>query len=143
MNKNKTTTSSDSENEESIRKDKAIFESVERMMHIDKIYRDAGITLDKMAKNMGIHRNTLSRVVNNCSGRNFSRYVNAFRIIEAIELLSRRAKKKIKMHAVWRSVGFASRTPFYNALKEISGLTIIEIRSGKKPEFPISPIVQG
>ena len=113
------------------------------MMRIDKIYRDTGITLDKMATNMGIHRNTQSRVVSNCSGGNFCRYVNAFRIIEAIELLSRKAKKKIKMHIIWSSVGFVSRTPFYIALKEISGLTTMEIRSGKKPEFPISPIVQG
>ena len=111
------------------RQERVIFCEVEKAMRKKKVYRNRTLSLDSLAKVLGVHRNTLSRVVNLCSGKNFNRYINSYRVSEAVKLIAENSQIELKVQTIGKMVGFASRTPFYSALKEFYGLTATEIRA--------------
>jgi len=127
-----TTKKPNSVNKDTSEKDRTVFRKVERMMQQNKVYRNSSLTLDSLANDIGVFRNMLSRAINSCSGKNFCQYVNTYRVAEAVKLIATKAKTGMKLPTIWKEVGFASRTPFYIAMKEICGLTPTEICSSKK-----------
>ena len=115
--------------------ERAIFTEIEIAMRKKKMYRNRTLSLEGLAKELGVLRNTLSRVVNKCSGKNFCQYVNSYRIAEAVKLIVNRSKTGAKLQSIWRQVGFASRTPFYAAMKRNCNLSVAEISSDKRPKI--------
>ena len=103
-------------------KSRDLFERLESLMKNDKIYRDAELTIDKLAQILNTNRSYLSQVINEVSGLSYSTYINNYRIKEAIELLSNSDNDEpIKSIAI--SIGFNSPSNFFTIFKNKVGMS--------------------
>lgn len=65
----------------------------------------------------------VSQVINNTTKKNFRSFLNSYRIREAQRLFSEQDAAKYTIEAVAFQVGFKSRSTFYEAFKEINGIS--------------------
>ncbi len=90
-----------------------------------KCYLDADISLDKLAMALGTNRTYLSRCINGIAP-NFNGFLNRYRIADAIHELS--LNSRIKTEELCYNCGFNNRKSFYNAFRNITGMTFNEFR---------------
>ena len=90
-------------------------------MKKDKLFLDQDLTINKLAKELGINRTYLSQVINEFYNKNFSSFINEFRIKEATKRLLQ--DRNITIEAVSNDVGFKSKSAFNNAFKQYTGVT--------------------
>ena len=62
----------------------------------------------------------------------FNRFINGYRINEAIRLLMDPGFNGLSVEGIASSVGFISKSAFYSAFRKITGLTPVEYRKLKK-----------
>ena len=106
--------------------DNRIMLLVKKEMSTRYAYRETDLTAELLADRLGIHRNTLSHAINRATDYNFSQYVNSFRIKEAIRIMQKKNLDEIRIDEIYERVGFGSRTSFYRAFKQFTGLTPAE-----------------
>ena len=63
----------------------ATFVAVETLMREDRIYRDADLTLGRIARKLHLPVKAVSRAVNAGAGVNVSQYINGFRVSDACD----------------------------------------------------------
>lgn len=102
-------------------KSNEMFMRIERLMAGDRIYRENGLTRDKVAERLGSNRTYISQVINDRTGMSFLAYINSYRIEEAIELLSDPAND-IPLKALSSDLGFSSISTFYKLFSEKVGM---------------------
>ncbi|MCP4157529.1 MAG: helix-turn-helix domain-containing protein, partial [bacterium] len=95
---------------------------------IKKVYRDSKLTLEKLADKLSIPRHLLSRIINERLERNFSDFINYYRIEEAKTILSDPKNEKKKSSSIAFEVGFNTTAAFYNAFRKFTGTTPKEYR---------------
>lgn len=66
-----------------IGEDKETFSIVETVMATKHVYRDVDLSLDRLARKLGIPARQISSAINRATGRNVSQYVNEHRVTEA------------------------------------------------------------
>jgi AraC-like DNA-binding protein len=87
-------------------------------------YRQAGLTIARLAEQLGTQEYRLRRLINGRLGhRNFNEFLNAYRIAEACERLSDPEHARLPILTIAMDCGYASLGPFNRAFKEITGLT--------------------
>ena len=69
-------------------KNEELFAKVKELMEDRRLYRDGALTLDKLSEMLSTNRSYLSRVINEKTGCNFNKYLNTYRVREAIGILS-------------------------------------------------------
>lgn len=111
--------------------DRRIMALVDHEMTHLHAYREIGLTGELLADRLGIHRNTLSRVVNRITGSNVNTYLNGFRIREAVRIISATDRKQLYLEELYERVGFGNRTSFYRAFKQFTRLSPIEFQKKK------------
>ena len=102
--------------------DRHLWEKVERMMNVDKLYLRKDLTLESMAQELATNRTYLSKAVNAFSGGNFSSYVDRFRIREAVGIIEARGGA-VDLKELGPAVGYSSVTAFYRAFSKETGLS--------------------
>lgn len=108
-------------------KSEELFNRLERLMDVDKAYKDANLTRETVADRLGTNRTYLSQTVSRQTGKNFTSYVNDFRINEALRLLADPACK-LPLKAIPIEAGFSSPTTFYKFFREKTGITPAQYR---------------
>lgn len=105
-----------------------------RLMETENIYRDADISLKALADKLSIHSHVLSQLLNEKLDRNFSEFINSYRIEEAKEILAGPSGAQIKISSLAFDVGFNTHVAFYNAFKKYTQMTPAQYRKecGKK-----------
>lgn len=103
-------------NDESRRID-LLFERVEAYMQREKPYLDETFTLSQLAVEMMTNKSMLSKTINDKSGNNFCRYVNAYRVKYALSLMER--DKRLKVSELSMMSGFHTVASFNMAFKLI------------------------
>jgi len=93
-------------------------------MEDERVFTDSTITLDKIAKQLGTNRSTLSKAINSGLGVNFSTFLNSYRIKEAIRLLNENNAQSYKLESIGRMCGFKSRQVFHRAFKNETGMNM-------------------
>jgi len=98
------------------------------LMEVEKLYLDADLSLQLLAGKLSITSRVLSQVLNEKLDRNFSDFINFYRVEEAKKILQdpRSAQKKIITLAF--DVGFNTKVAFYNAFKKFTGMTPAQYR---------------
>lgn len=96
------------------------------------------LTLGELAEQTGINTRYLSQVINELLGRNFLEFVNSYRIRRAQELLLHPAYQHYTVLAIAQEVGFRSRSAFYDAFRQQTGLTPSAFRS-RAADTPVQP----
>ena len=100
-----------------------MMQGLHKSMTEDRLYRDAELTLAKLARHLGISPKIISAVLNQKLGKNFNEYVNQFRVKEIQERLVRAENKKYTITALAYECGFNSQPTFQRAFKSVVGLT--------------------
>jgi AraC-like DNA-binding protein len=70
----------------------------------------------------------LSQILNEKLNRNYSEFINSYRIEEAKKILEGPRAAQLKINAVAFDVGFNTQVAFYNAFKKYTGLTPAQYR---------------
>ena len=96
----------------------------ERLIHREEIYSDQELTLEKLATQMGLHRNLLSKVINEHYGKRFSDYMIELRIEAFIALAVKPGMiDQYTFFGLAQKVGFNSKSAFNRAFKKITNQT--------------------
>ncbi len=100
--------------------------------HMDarKAWRDEGLTIAKLAAQLGEQEYRLRRTINGQLGhRNFSAFLNGYRLAEVKAALADPAQREVPIITIALDAGFGSLGPFNRAFREAEGMTPSEFRA--------------
>jgi AraC-like DNA-binding protein len=107
-------------------------DSFNRQFRNGKLYREAGLTIARLAKKLKLPEYRLRAFIHKTLGyRNFNAMLHQYRIEDACEALAERENKNVPVLTIALTVGYQSITPFNNAFREIMGATPSEYRKRK------------
>ena len=109
------------------RMEKALAE-LEAMIEVEKVYLDPDLTLKKLAKQLKIHYNHLSRIINERFGVSFKNYINRLRIEEAKRRLADPSEKERNVTDIMYDAGFYSKSTFNTAFRKFTGMSPSQYR---------------
>lgn len=103
-----------------------IYKDLKELMSDHSLYKDEELTLAGLSKNLQIHPNHLSQVINEMEGENFYNYINSLRINEFIKLAKLPENKKYTMVSLAYDCGFSTKSTFNRHFKLQTGKTPTE-----------------
>ncbi|UZR96428.1 helix-turn-helix transcriptional regulator [Chondrinema litorale] len=106
------------------------FNELEKLMLEDKLYRNPDLSRDDVAEKLGISSGYLSQVLKNASEKNFSDYINNYRVQAAKQMLSNPSFDKFSIQAIGTEAGFKSRSAFYNSFQKAIGQSPGKFKKG-------------
>jgi AraC-like DNA-binding protein len=101
---------------------------LQEFMTREKPYLDADITIRKLSESLGIPIHHLSIVINSLCGKNFSTFINEYRIREALSSLGAQDNRDANILSIAFHSGFNSKSSFNSAFKKVMGKTPSEYR---------------
>jgi len=103
--------------------------ALERLMMIERVYRQEGLTIGMLAGKLRLPEYRLRRLINQGLGyRNFNTYLNRFRIEDAKMALADPEQAEVPILTIAMDAGFQSLGPFNRAFKAETGATPSEYR---------------
>ncbi|MCV2370571.1 helix-turn-helix domain-containing protein [Roseateles oligotrophus] len=109
--------------------EQALLMRLQRLMLEERFYRSEDLTLARLAERMQLPEYRLRRLINQRLGqRNFSSFVNSYRVDEARAALTAPARRSTAVLTIALEAGFQSIGPFNRAFKAATGLTPSEYR---------------
>ena len=94
-------------------------------------YREAGLTIQSLAETLGAPEHRLRALINRKLGhRNFSSFLNGYRISEAKEKLADRDAVDLPILTIAMDLGYNSLAPFNRAFRAETGQTPSDFRKG-------------
>jgi AraC-like DNA-binding protein len=104
-------------------------QSFHRQFRDGLIYREAGLTIAGLAKQLGVPEYRLRAFIHKQLGfRNFNAMLHQYRIEDACEALADPENSSVPVLTIALSVGYQSITPFNNAFRQLKGVTPSEYR---------------
>ncbi len=86
-------------------------------MERDKPYLKTGLSLSELAGEMGVLSKTLSQVINEKSGQNFSRFVSRYRVNEFKRKVQQDENRNYTLEAIAKDCGFSTKSSFHTVFK--------------------------
>jgi AraC-like DNA-binding protein len=109
--------------------DQGLLASLERLMTVERAYRQEGLTIAGLAQRLGLPEYRLRRLINQALGhRNFNSFVNRYRIADAKAALGDAQQAEVPVLTIALDAGFSSLGPFNRAFKAETGMTPSEFR---------------
>ena len=109
--------------------DRELLSALEHAMTFDRVYRQEGITIGRLAHMHGTPEHRLRRLINQGLGhRNFNSFLNGYRIADAKESLADRSQAQVPILTIALDAGFNSLGPFNRAFRLETGTTPSEFR---------------
>jgi AraC-like DNA-binding protein len=105
-----------------------LVKKLERIMVENRPYINSKLTLDDLAGKINIHKNLLSRLINQHYNMNFFHFINKYRISAAKKMLEDPNSIYLSIDGIAISVGFNSKSVFYPAFKKEMKQTPLEYR---------------
>jgi len=102
-----------------------IISELQNMIKNEKLYLNPNLKIKNFAKRLHLPEKDLSIIINDSIGKNFSSFINEYRINAACLLLS---DTNVKISDIPSQVGFFSRSAFNKIFKEIMRKTPSEYR---------------
>jgi AraC-like DNA-binding protein len=100
------------------------------LMNQDKVFCDEDLTLKRLADMLSISPHQLSEFLNKHLNISFNYYINRYRVDEAIDLMQAQPDRSIT--SICFSVGFNSKSAFYEAFAKFVGISPARYRRKKK-----------
>ena len=107
---------------------KRYFDKMEHLLRYQKLYLQADLSLQTLAKAVGVSPRQVSEIINRFSGKNFANYINSYRVEEAKTLL-KSTDKKSKIIGIALDSGFNNLSTFNVAFKADTDQTPSEYRA--------------
>ncbi|MBP7739017.1 MAG: AraC family transcriptional regulator [Spirochaetes bacterium] len=108
----------------------ALKSRLDDLMIIDKVYCDEDLNLKRLAQMLSISPHQLSEFLNKNLAISFNYYINRYRVDEAVNLLQTQPDRSIT--AICYSVGFNSKSAFYEAFTKFIGMSPARYRKYQK-----------
>lgn len=105
---------------------------LKEQMVTNLFYLNSELTLKSLAENLNIHPNVLSKIINNGLDKNFSDFVNEYRVNAIIEKLHSSNYDHITLLGISFECGFNSKTTFNRVFKNIKGVTPLDYKKSIK-----------
>lgn len=106
---------------------KATAESVKkeliRLMTEEKLFKNQKLTVNEVAKRLGITRQHLSEVLNVHMGLRFQDLLNQYRVEEFVKCLHENEYKNYTIFGIATEAGFSSKSSFNSTFKKLKGIT--------------------
>jgi len=112
--------------------DRRILAALNALMDETRLFSDNNLTLVRVARRMSLPARQVSNAINRCTGNNFSRYMNGFRIRHAQKLL---CETDLPVTEIMLESGFVSKSSFNGEFRRIAGLTPSQYRAGKSAVY--------
>ncbi|HEX8638643.1 MAG TPA: AraC family transcriptional regulator, partial [Pyrinomonadaceae bacterium] len=96
---------------------------LQKLMTAEKPYLNPQLTLNDLAKELGVNSAVLSYAINSGFGVNFNDFINEYRIGEVKTRLQNGAAKNLTLLAIALDSGFNSKATFNRAFKKITGVS--------------------
>ncbi|MBY5986892.1 helix-turn-helix domain-containing protein [Roseovarius atlanticus] len=100
--------------------DDHVLAEVHRILRERHLYRDPDLTLERLARRVGIPGRRISQAVNRRMGRNVSQEINEWRIREAQALLEQTDRA---VTAIMFDCGFQTKSNFNNTFRRVAGMS--------------------
>lgn len=109
--------------------DQGLVVALGSLMTAERAYRQDGLTIGTLARQLGLPEYRLRRLINQALGyRNFNSFVNHYRIAEVKAALTDPRQDEVPVLTIALDAGFSSLGPFNRAFKAETGLTPSEFR---------------
>ena len=109
--------------------DSSLLAELERLMSVERLYRQEGLTIGALAARLGLTEQRLRRTINRGLGyRNFNEYLNRHRLADAKQALADRTQAEVPILTIALDSGFQSLGPFNRAFRAETGMTPSEFR---------------
>jgi AraC-like DNA-binding protein len=110
--------------------DAAIAAELERLMRVERFYREEGLTIASLALRLCVPEHRLRQLINQKLGyRNFNAFLNQWRLVDAKTALGDPSQREVPISTIALDSGFASLGPFNRAFKAETALTPSEFRA--------------
>ena len=103
--------------------DNIYFQKLEHLCNDKELYRDETLNREKTAQLLEISPGYLSQIINTITGKNFTSYINDFRVEAVKKMILDPEFEKYSLLAIGLESGFTSKTAFYAAFKKGAGMT--------------------
>lgn len=108
-----------------------LLSTIDAQITMKELYRIPNLSLTQLANEVALTPRELSYVINKVSSRNFSDFINAYRVREVARILSCENAKNINLLELSLEVGFNSKSTFNTMFKREFGCTPSEFRKKK------------
>lgn len=96
-------------------------EQIDQLMVNQGLFKDANLKLSSLASELNIQPHRLSQLINDNLEKNFTLFLNEYRIEHAKGLIV--SDSHLKLESIGYECGFNSKSTFYTAFKKITGMT--------------------
>ena len=97
-----------------------------------EIYKDQRLNLERLAVKLEVPSKDLSLYIQSQGHRNFSEYLNHYRVKKVKELLDSPDADKFTLLSLAESAGFRSKSSFNSIFKKLTGMTPSDYKKGPK-----------
>ncbi|MBB5620923.1 AraC-like DNA-binding protein [Pedobacter cryoconitis] len=98
-----------------------LIRKLEKVMTENEAYKNPDLKLSDLSKGINVSSHQLSQLLNDNLGKNFTTFVNEFRIREACKIIS--TDDRLTLESVGYEVGFNSKSTFFAAFKKQTNTT--------------------
>jgi AraC-like DNA-binding protein len=98
-----------------------LFLIIDTVLNKHKLFKNPDLTLPQLAKEIKVRPHLISQLLNDNLNKNFSLFINEYRIEEAKRILD--SKSKLKIEVIAEMCGFNSNSTFYSVFKKITNTT--------------------
>ena len=108
--------------------DEAIIEAIIKNIEHDKLHLNHTLNLEKLANAVMQPSKEVSRLINTHFQYSFSEFINAYRTLEAEQLLAAPEHQETPIHEIIHLSGFNSKSAFHRFFKRFTGMSPSEYR---------------
>lgn len=108
---------------------KIIFDKLLELLTSDKIFTNPLLGIKDVAEMLNTNEKYVSSAISKYANMNYSNFINFYRINEAKDLINEMELNNF--NEIMQASGFNSRTTFYNAFKNFTGLSPTQFRNMK------------
>nr|WP_295929416.1 helix-turn-helix domain-containing protein [uncultured Dyadobacter sp.] len=94
---------------------------LEKAMTEKELYKNPDLKLHELSREIQVSGHQLSALLNDHLGKNFTTYINEWRITEACKMIT--TDQHLTLEAIGYEVGFNSKSTFFAAFKKAKGVT--------------------
>ena len=110
-----------------------IIGKLKKVMAEKELFRNPNLKVSDLAREIKVTGHQLSQILNDNIRKNFTLFVNEYRINEACKILSENTN--LTIDAVADEVGFNSKSTFFATFKKIKGLTPSTYQQANTPDL--------
>lgn len=106
------------------------------VVKVERYYLDPELDLSSLAQKLGLHTHELSRIINTALKKNFTDFINEYRVREAARKMHDPAYDHLSLLGIAYESGFNSQSSFSRIFKQATGKSPAEYKNISNKDFP-------